>query len=198
METLEEFVNGCIDYHNEGYSIVHEHVDNDSITRGNLTSFSCLHVETLVYNILTWCLQYNNISNFEIVKGDKRNGIPINNGGGTISVGVDWHVYVNGSLFMVIECKSRIDKGFLESTSFNFTNLKKHYDVVTIMASLEDGTSVDTLGFFRYSGAFDNIVVLCDGNRNPTKPIWRREHFKKINKNKLLSFINYINHNILI
>jgi hypothetical protein len=106
---------------------------------------------------------------------------------------VDRHLYLD-ELKGLGECKSYLDRCFMERASSDFGRIK--VGVVekpkTFILALEDAIGDSAYNYYMDEGNIDSVFYLCDGKRNPKKPIWKPEFYKPINKSKLKSFIEFI------
>ena len=193
--TKQEFITECTDYHNKSYNDLFINITNGGISKGGVRAFSGKHIETLTKRIMKWCLNNHGITNFEIIKGDVRGkGIMIYNDGGSVSIGVDWHLFIDNELVLTVECKSYLDKCYLQRAESEFRSIKEHSkNVKTLIVSGELGVGESTLGYFMALGTVDKSLYLCDGKRSSMKPVWKEEFFKHINRDSLESVIDYIN-----
>lgn len=108
---------------------------------------------------------------------------------------VDVHVYLNGKLIAVIECKAYLDSCYYVRACSDFNKFKKFgYNVKTLIFALEDGISKDKKMFTDHltDNACDRIFYILDGKRSSSKPIYDRRYLKTPNHDKIIDFINYI------
>jgi len=106
---------------------------------------------------------------------------------------VDRHLYHNG-LKGLGECKSYLDRCFMERASSDFGRIKRGVKEIpkTFVLALEDAVSTTAYNYYMDEGNIDNVFYLCDGKRCPKKPIWRDEFYKPINREKLENFVTFI------
>lgn len=111
---------------------------------------------------------------------------------------VDIHVYLNDKLLFVIECKSYLDlcyykraivdyKLFLIDENKRYTNIK--FIVLAFENCVADKGIIMTNALFEVNPP---IFYMLDGKRNAKKPYWKKEFSKKINKDKIKKFVEYI------
>lgn len=114
----------------------------------------------------------------------------------TLNFQVDRHLYnKDGKLEKIGECKAYLDRCFMERASSDFrriidgSNLKPK----TFILSLENAISDKAFNYYMDEGNVGRVFYLLDGKRSPTKPIWKDEFSKKVNKQSLQEFVEYIN-----
>ena len=117
----------------------------------------------------------------------------VSKNGYTLQFQVDRHLYTNGLLGLA-ECKSYLDRCFMERASSDFGRIKNGISIKpkTFILALEDAVGKTAYNYYMDEGNIDNVFYLCDGKRNPKRPIWKDEFKKSINESKLEEFINFI------
>ena len=63
----------------------------------------------------------------------------------------------------------------------------------TFILSLENAISDKAFNYYMDEGNVGRVFYLLDGKRSPIKPIWKDEFSKKVNKQSLQEFVEYIN-----
>jgi len=113
--------------------------------------------------------------------------------GYTLKFQVDRHLYTN-ELKGLCECKSYLDRCFMERASSDFGRIKNGIseNPKTFILALEDAVGKNGFNYYMDEGNIDNVFFLCDGKRSPKKPIWKDEFKKSINESKLEKFIEFI------
>jgi hypothetical protein len=111
--------------------------------------------------------------------------------GGFIYVSVDVHAKSEKANFFA-ECKTYLDKCYLDRASSDLKHFKKNPKNVCLIISLENAVAKNAETYFLDEGYVDRIFYLVDGKRNSSRPIWKKEHSKSLNKSKVLELINYI------
>ena len=109
---------------------------------------------------------------------------------------VDRHLYrKSGSMVKIGECKAYLDRCFMERASSDFGRILNgvHSKPKTFILALEDAVGTTAYNYYMDEGNIHKVFYLCDGKRSGTKPIWRKEFYKPINKSKLIEFVNFIN-----
>jgi len=106
---------------------------------------------------------------------------------------VDRHLYNNG-LKGLCECKAYLDRCFMERASSDFGRIKNgiKQKPKTFILALEDGVGENAFNYYMDEDNIDNVFYLCDGKRNPKKPIWKPKFRKCINESKLVEFVSFI------
>ena len=116
--------------------------------------------------------------------------------GGYIDAAVDVHVKVPSTINFFAECKTYLDKCYLDRASSDLKHFKKDGNVCFIIA-LENAVSSTSETYFLDEGYINKIFYLVDGKRSSKKPIWKKNHFKPLNKSKVFELINCIEENLL-
>ena len=130
--------------------------------------------------------------------GEIKNGhadrIPITNEyGTTIGMQVDRHMYINGELKCIIECKSWLDRCMMIRANDDIGRIKKYKeDVKGYIFSLENCVSSNSEQFIMEEGILDGVFYLTDGKHSGTKQVWFPEHYKPLNESKLWEFYNMV------
>ena len=106
---------------------------------------------------------------------------------------VDRHLY-DTELIGLAECKSYLDRCFMERASSDFGRIKNgiHQKPKSFILALEDAVSETAYNYYMDEGNIDNVFYLFDGKRNPKKPIWKKKFYKPINKVNLEKFVEFI------
>lgn len=114
--------------------------------------------------------------------------------GHNLSFRVDRHLYKDGNLLLLGECKANLDRCFIERTSSDLGRIIQGVPdrPGTFILALEDSISASAYNFYMDEGNIDHVFYLCDGKRSSAKPLWSREFRKEINEDKLESFLNFI------
>jgi hypothetical protein len=137
-----------------------------------------------------------NMNGFNSVKitGKKEDSIRITSkSGGYIDASVDVHAIVPETVSFFAECKTYLDKCYLDRASSDLKHFKKPGTKnVCFIISLENAVSKSSEAYFLDEGYIDNIFYLVDGKRSSAKPIWKKDHFKPLNKSKVMELINCV------
>mgnify|MGYP003120040019 CR=1 FL=1 len=130
---------------------------------------------------------------FETIKGDHRKIQCVNENGNSIDMQVDRHQYINGELVHIEECKSYLDRCYLIRASDDCRLIREYAgSVSTSVLAFEDSVKKESYDFIMDEGHVDNVYFLTDGKRNSKKPIWKKQHFKPLNKNKVKEYVDNI------
>ena len=124
----------------------------------------------------------------DLIKSLSRNGY-------TLEFQVDRHLYSDdGIMKTIVECKAYLDRDMMQRAAFDFNRIVSSVDIKpkTIILALQDAVGDDAYTYHMDGGDIHKIFYLCDGKRDPKKPIWKTEFYKPINEDKLIEFINYI------
>lgn len=133
------------------------------------------------------------LNNTEIaITGKKQDSERIDSkNGGFINVSVDVHVKSEKVNFFA-ECKTYLDKCYLDRASSDLKHFKKNTKNICLIISLENAVAKNAETYFLDEGYVDRIFYLVDGKRSSSKPIWKKEHFKPLNKDKVFELVNFI------
>ena len=112
---------------------------------------------------------------------------------------VDRHIYINGNLELIIECKTYLDKCYLQRAADDFRLIRKgvNHPIEGWVVSLENGISDTAYNFFMFQD--DDIYVnecffLSDGKRASSKPIYKNKNYEnRLNIDKIQALIEKFN-----
>ena len=141
---------------------------------------------------------FNDINSQHGFRGEIRSGhadrVTITNEyGTTMGMQVDRHIYIDGELKCVIECKSWLDRCMMIRANDDIGRLKKYKgDIKGYIFSLENCVKAESERFIMEEGILDNVFYLTDGKHSGTKQVWFPQHYKPLNVNKLQLFYNSI------
>lgn len=147
-------------------------------------------VEKLVDDI--WeglCKKYPNV-NARIEKGSSNPLTIFDNKGNKIQESVDRHCFINNKLIACVECKTYLDKCFLQRADSDFHLMKMATNFNAIILSLENATSADSFNFFINQNNIDKIFFLADGRRDSKKHISKNR--ERIKNDYIENFITYL------
>jgi hypothetical protein len=151
-------------------------------------------VERIFSKVVDLTFQLNNLS--VKVTGKKQDSEKITSkNGGFINVSVDVHARSEKINFFS-ECKTYLDKCYLDRASSDLKHFKKGSKNICLIVSLENAVAKNAETYFLDEGYVDKIFYLVDGKRNSSKPIWKKEHYKPLNKSRVLDLINFIEDNL--
>lgn len=112
--------------------------------------------------------------------------------GNSIEESVDRHCYINDQLVLAIECKTYLDKCYLQRADSDFNLMKTNHNFQSIIVSLQDGIGKDAYNFFMNRGNVNKVYYLADGKRNSSRDKHISRNTDKIHKEYLKTLINDI------
>lgn len=159
---------------------------------GVLRYFSGVTCESLVTNIWNDVSRHYTNVNATILKGDEVPIIIDDGNGGVVRESVDQHGFINGQLVLAIECKTYLDKCYMQRADSDFAlmkqaNLPKY---ATWIVSIEDSISTTAYDFFMHRGNIDNVFYLADGKRNSAKNKRIYENPQRIQRTLIQELVN--------
>lgn len=127
-------------------------------------------------------------------KGEQDQVKCVNKNGNKFYAHVDKHCYINGKFSLAIEAKSYLDSCYYYRASNDFRLLKLYFDkkLICIVISIEDATKEESKKFIEDEKWVDKTFILTDGKRSSAKPIWKKEFRKKLNYEKVESFVEFL------
>lgn len=113
------------------------------------------------------------------------------NDGNYIEESVDRHCYINDKLVLAIECKTYLDKCYMQRADGDF-NLMKSYskDFDGIIISIENSIADNSYRFFMNRKNIDKVYYLATGKRNSAKMKKICYHQERIQRDLILTLIN--------
>lgn len=149
-----------------------------NMTGGQNRAYSGDTVELTVENIINMFKERYPTLIIEIRGDNDKIKIMGKDGESFTEESVDKHIYINGKLELIIECKTYLDKCYLQRACDDFRLIKKgiNYPIEAWVISLENGISNIAYNFFMYQD--DDIYTnecffLSDEKRNSAKPIYK-------------------------
>ena len=127
----------------------------------------------------------------EICVGETRPYKIIDNEGNYIEESVDRHCYINDKLVLAIECKTYLDKCYMQRADGDF-NLMKSYnkDFDGIIISIENSIADNSYNFFMNRKNIDKVYYLAIGKRNSAKLKKICYHQERIQRDLIMTLIN--------
>jgi len=126
------------------------------------------------------------------ITGKKEDSVRIFSKNGYIDASVDVHI-LSKTKNIFAECKTYLDKCYLDRASSDLEHFKSSNNRnLCIVVSLENAVSKTAESYFLDKGYIDKIFYLVDGKRSSAKPIWKKEHFKRINLSVLDELIDIV------
>jgi len=186
---IEKILNECVLYYNQ--NIISDNIYYDIPMSGwiirnknwNLAEDMIIHIlETICFEL--WIINYD-------ISWKKKDYIRVNSENWYINTSTDIHFKLNGLELLFIECKTYLDKCYLDRANSDLSHLKKSFnESYCFIISLEKATPDNVEYFFMDQWFIDGIYYLLDGIRSSKKPIWKSEFKKEINKDKLSLLIS--------
>jgi hypothetical protein len=188
---MESIINNVIDYYNSQISsdVIYEQNENAG---GKVRQKNGNLVESMVKIIIQELCKLNNINEYKIT-GKSEDSIRITSKNGYIDASVDVHMSINNKSVLFSECKTYLDKCYLDRANSDLLHFKKlDKNNSCIIVSLENAVATNAENYFLDEGNIDRIFYLVDGKRSGSKPIWKSEFYKPINIDVLKELINHI------
>lgn len=132
---------------------------------GILRDFSKETVELLMDLIYNEFNKYYNTTSFTFIEGKKS---PVILGDNVIEESVDRHMYKNNKLICGIECKTYLDKCYMQRADSDFNLMKTELNFNGWIVSLENGISDNAYKFFMSRNNINTVYYLASGKRNST------------------------------
>ena len=176
--------------------IIYNYINNELNNASTLTGGPLRQVMgELVENMIDLIWQemqkkYPNV-NSKITVG-KKTPIKITNKGGSIEESVDRHGFINGKMVIGIECKTYLDKCYLQRADSDFALMKEGADFEAIIVSLENAVSDNAFNFFMNRNNIDNVFYLADGKRKSGIDNHISHNRERINKEKIAILVDKI------
>lgn len=135
---------------------------NMSQEGGKLRDFSKETVEKLINLIYNEFGKYYNLNSFTLETG-KDSPIVLTEG---IEESVDKHLYKNNKLICGIECKTYLDKCYMQRADSDFNLMKTDLAFDGWIVSLENGIADNSYNFFLKRNNINKVYYLASGKRN--------------------------------
>lgn len=169
---------------------------------GKARSLSGDTVETMIDIIWSELSQEFPLMNLNITNGKKTPVLVTNSSlEGTISSvkeSVDRHCFINNKLMIAIECKTYLDKPYMQRASSDFELMRRtNSDFKSVIVSLQDSVNNETYDFWMNEGYIDKVFFLSDIKRNSAKEQRIYYHIDWLNQKALSNLIDYIREVIL-
>ena len=111
-----------------------------------------------------------------------------------MEIGCDVDCYKNEELVCIVECKSYLDKPYLERAMTDFGYLEEVTKVPKIVVTLENAINKNTYEFIVHRNQdinFNGMYTLCLGKRSAEKPIYIQEYFKYIDEELFKNLMDF-------
>lgn len=188
---MENIINTIVDYYNTQIlsDVMYEQTENAG---GKVRQKNGNLVENMVKIIIEQLCKSNNISDYKIT-GKSEDSVRIPSKNGYIDASVDVHMSINNKSILFSECKTYLDKCYLDRANSDLLHFKKlDKSNSCIIVSLENAVSSNAESYFLDEGNIDKIFYLVDGKRRSSNPIWKSEFYKPINIDVIKELINHI------
>jgi len=136
---------------------------NMSQDGGALRDFSGKTVELLVSLIYDEFKKYYDDTTHSIAVGSES---PVILGENVMKESVDRHIYKNKKLICGIECKTYVDKCYMQRADSDFNLMKTQEEFEGWIVALENGVADNASNFFMSRHNIDKIYYLATGKRN--------------------------------
>ena len=130
---------------------------------GALREFSKENVEQLMDLIFNEFNNYYHNSLYSFVIGSTS---PVIIGDNIMKESVDRHMYYNNKLIFAVECKTYLDKCYMQRTDSDFDFMKMEYNFKGWIVSLENGIADKSFNFFMSRNHINKVYYLASGKRN--------------------------------
>lgn len=162
-----------------------------NFTGGENRKYSGETVESCINIIIDMFRKYYPSLDIEVRGDSDKIKVYGKNGVAFTEESVDKHVYINGEFVLAIECKTYLDKCYLQRAADDFRLIRKGvgHPIQTWVVSLENAISDMAYNFFMYQDDDTNIdkcFFLSDGKRASNRPIYKNRNFEaRLNIDKI-------------
>lgn len=160
---------------------------------GKVRSVSGTMVEGIVDLIWNKLSEKYPLVKSKIAIGRKTPVTVIDDDGIEIKESVDRHCFINDIFVLAIECKTYLDKCYLQRASDDFKLIKKENpQLKCLILSLEDSVKKESYDFIMNKKYVDSVYFFSDEKRNSKleKRIYYNE--ERIKHEHIVSFIEYL------
>ena len=164
------------------------------LSAGKLRAWNGATVENLVDIIFSACKDKYLNNELTITVGSKSPIILIDENNNSIAESVDRHIYKNGDIICVIECKTYLDKCYMQRADSDFHYMKKYMPNSTdrIIVSLENSIADSSYNFFLNQDNITKVFYLASGKRNSSANKRIYYHPERLQFNLIEAFVSYI------
>lgn len=158
---------------------------------GENRAYSGLTVETCTDLIIEKFRELYPTLNIEVRNSTDKIKVFGKNGIDFTEESVDRHVYINNRLELIIECKTYLDKCYLQRATDDCRLIRKGLDhpIQAWIISLENAISDSAYNYFMFQddGIYvDKCFYLSDGKRVSNKPIYKNDSYQtRLNIDKI-------------
>lgn len=189
--TNEEIVVKVKEYLTERFAILKQYEINKQA--GKLRAGSGATVEGMIDLIWSHLTNKYPDVNARMTTGRATPVIIIDEDGEEISESVDRHCFINNEMVLAIECKTYLDKCYMQRASDDFKLMKTQLpNLQGVIVSLEDSIAANSFDFIMNKGYVNKNFFLATGKRNSAVEcrIYNTSH--RIQDSKILMLVNYL------
>lgn len=189
--TNEEIVVKVKEYLTERFAILKQYEINKQA--GKLRAGSGATVEGMIDLIWSHLTNKYPDVNARITTGRATPVIIIDEDGEEISESVDRHCFIDNEMVLAIECKTYLDKCYMQRASDDFKLMKTQLpNLQGVIVSLEDSIAANSFDFIMNKGYVNKNFFLATGKRNSAVEcrIYNTSH--RIQDSKILMLVNYL------
>lgn len=189
--TNEEIVVKVKEYLMERFAILKQYEINKQA--GKLRAGSGATVEGMIDLIWSHLTDKYPDVNARITTGRATPVIIIDEDGEEISESVDRHCFIDNEMVLAIECKTYLDKCYMQRASDDFKLMKTQLpNLQGVIVSLEDSIAANSFDFIMNKGYVNKNFFLATGKRNSAVEcrIYNTSH--RIQDSKILMLVNYL------
>lgn len=157
---------------------------------GDYRAYSGNTVEKLVDLLFEKLKELYPSLNIECLVG-RKSPISIQSGKYHIEESVDRHIFINGKLVLAVECKTYLDKCFLQRADSDFSLMKSgKKGWKGIVLALEDNIDENSKNFFMSRKNVDETFILYTGKRK-SNVLLADTYKERENKDLIDKFVSY-------
>lgn len=149
--------------------------------------------EEIVQKIWNFLAEKYPGKNASVKKGDDTPIVLTDFENNSIEESVDQHCFINNKLVLTVECKSYLDKCYMQRADSDFqlmkTGSKESFDCVIL--SFEDGIALSTFKYFMNRKNIDHVFYLAEGKRCSKKEKRLYNNIDKVKMNLIEAFVSY-------
>ena len=189
--TNEEIVVRVKEYLTERFIVLKQYELNKQA--GKLRAGSGITVEgmiDLIWNALA--SKYPEV-NSRITVGRLTPVVVVDEDGEEIRESVDRHCFIDDEMVAAIECKTYLDKCYMQRASDDFKLMKTQLpNLQGIIVSLEDSIAANSFDFIMNKGYINKNFFLATGKRNSAVECRIYNTAYRIQDDRILALINYL------
>lgn len=117
----------------------------------------------------------------------------IDEDGEEITESVDRHCFIDGKMVAAIECKTYLDKCYMQRANDDFKLMKTQIpDLQGVIVSLEDSIAANSFDFIMNKGNINKNFFLAVGKRNSAVECRIYNTGYRIQDDRILALVNYL------